>query len=428
MRALHDLLLSCQGMGTHDNRLDLCKGLVICLIEEAFMEQCTPTVNTGLRGVTVASTRISDVIGDQGKLIYRGYLINDLAGNTGFEEIIHLLLFEKLPDSAELTALKKRLADERHIPDELTAALKTRPLKALPMDILQAAASMLANHDNDVTNKTREAILRMGIRLIAKLPTVVAAWERIRKGLPPVAPDPKLDHSANFLYMLSGRKPDPEVVGFFDTAMVLHAEHSFNASTFAARQVASTRAHIYAAISAAIGSLSGELHGGANERVMLMLLDIGHPDRVEAYVKKILDEGGLIMGLGHAVYRTDDPRAHILAPMSKRMGEMAGNTGWYEISKILEKKGKEAFKLRKGTDIYVNVDFYSASLYYSMGIPVDLFTPLFVISRISGWVAHILEEQFAEAAPKAALYRPESEYVGNYCGPDSCEFIPIDKR
>ncbi|MBU1180899.1 MAG: citrate (Si)-synthase, partial [Proteobacteria bacterium] len=179
---------------------------------------------------------------------------------------------------------------------------------------------------------------------------------------------------------------------------------------------------------AAIGSLSGELHGGANMRVMLMLLDIGSVDRVETYVNRILDEGKLIMGLGHAVYKTDDPRAHILAPMSRRMGEMAGDTRWYDISKVLEKKGKEVFKRRKGTDIYLNVDFYSASLYYSMGIPVDLYTPLFAISRISGWVAHVLEEQFAEAAPKATLYRPESDYVGDYCGPDSCEFVPIDQR
>ncbi|MBU1712253.1 MAG: citrate (Si)-synthase, partial [Proteobacteria bacterium] len=389
------------------------------------MEQCVPTINTGLRGVTVASTKISDVIGDQGKLIYRGYLIKDLAEKTSFEEIIHLLLFEKLPNPEELVAIKKQLAAERDLPNEVIAALKTRPVKAQPMDVLQTSASMLAHHDNDVTDRTREAALRMGIRLIAKLATVVAAWERIRRGMAPVAPDPALDHAANFLYMMFGRKPDPEMVRFFDAALVLHAEHSFNASTFTARQVASTRAHMYAAVAAAIGSLSGELHGGANVRVMLMLLDIGSVDRVEMYVNRILDEGKLIMGLGHAVYKTDDPRAHILAPMSKRMGEMAGDTRWYEISKVLEKKGKEAFKLRKGTDIYVNVDFFSASLYYSMGIPVDLYSPIFAISRISGWVAHVLEEQFADAAPKATLYRPESDYVGEYCGPDSCEFVPI---
>jgi citrate synthase len=210
--------------------------------------------------------------------------------------------------------------------------------------------------------------------------------------------------------------------------LVLHAEHSFNASTFAAREVASTRAHIYAAASSAVGALSGELHGGANVRVMQMLLDIESIDRVEAYVNQILDEGKLIMGLGHAVYKTDDPRAHIIAPMSKRMGEIIGDTRWYEISKELEIQGKKAFKERKGTDIYVNVDFYSASLFYAMGIPMDLFSPLFAISRVSGWAAHVLEEKFAGAAPKPTLYRPESKYIGEYCGPDECSFVPIEDR
>jgi citrate synthase len=210
--------------------------------------------------------------------------------------------------------------------------------------------------------------------------------------------------------------------------LVLHAEHSFNASTFAAREVASTRAHIYAAIAAGIGSLSGDLHGGANVRVMEMLLDIGSADKAEAYVNRILDEGKKIMGLGHAVYKTDDPRAGIIDPMSKRMGEKVGETKWHEISKILEVKGKAAFKERKGTDIFVNVDFYSASLYYSMGFAVDLFSPLFAISRVAGWVAHVLEEQYADAAPKPMLYRPESEYIGDYCGPDTCTFTPMDER
>ncbi|MFZ1986360.1 MAG: citrate/2-methylcitrate synthase, partial [Desulfatitalea sp.] len=310
----------------------------------------------------------------------------------------------------------------------LIEALKTRPKESLPMDILQAVVAMLANHDSAISDASHDATVRKAIGLIAKLPTIMAAWERIRNDKAPVAPDPKLDHAANFLYMLFGKQPQAELVHFFDVCLVLHAEHSFNASTFAAREVASTRAHIYAAVSAAIGSLSGELHGGANVRVMQMLLDIGSPDRVEAYVKQILEQGKLIMGLGHAVYKTDDPRAHILAPMSKRAGELAGDTRWYAISKILEEKGKQAFKERKGTDIFVNVDFYSASLYYSMGIPVDLFTPLFAISRVAGWTAHVLEEQFAGAAPKPMLYRPESKYVGEYCGPDECRFVPIDER
>ncbi len=392
------------------------------------MEECIDTKNTGLRGVTIASTKVSDVIGAEGKLIYRGYMVADLADKSSFEEIVHLLLYEKLPNSQELADLKADLVARRSIPAELVAALKTRPPKALPMDILQASAAMLAHHDQDVADQSREATLRMGLRLIAKLPTVLAAWERIRKGKEPIDPDPELDHAANFLYMLFGRRPEPEVARFFDAALVLHAEHSFNASTFAAREVASTRAHIYAAIAAGIGSLSGDLHGGANVRVMQMLLAIGEPDQAEAYVNQILDEGKKIMGLGHAVYQTDDPRAHILAPMSKRMGEMVGDTKWYEISKILEVKGKKAFKERKGTDIYVNVDFYSASLYYSMGFPVDLFSPLFAISRVAGWCAHVLEEQFAEAAPKPMLYRPESEYIGDYCGPDTCSFVPLDNR
>lgn len=392
------------------------------------VEDCKPSINTGLRGVTIASTKISDVIGDLGKLIYRGYLVSELAGKTSFEEIVHLLLFEKLPSKEELTAIKQRLASERDIPPEVVEALRTRPAESLPMDILQAAVPMLANHDSDVNGASHESAVRMAIRLIAKFPTIVAAWERIRNGKAPVAPDPELDHAANFLYMLFGERPQAELVQFFDVALVLHAEHSLNASTFAAREVASTRAHIYAAISAAVGSLSGELHGGANVRVMRMLLDIGSPDRVDAYLNRILDEGQKVMGLGHAVYKTDDPRAHILAPMSKRAGELAGDTRWYEISKILEEKGKQAFKERKGTDIYVNVDFYSASLYYSMGIPVDLYTPLFAISRVVGWTAHVLEEQFAGAAPKPVLYRPESKYIGEYCGPDECSFVPIEQR
>ncbi|MCP4747456.1 MAG: citrate (Si)-synthase [Desulfobacteraceae bacterium] len=392
------------------------------------MEECTSTINTGLRGVTVSSTKISDVIGDLGKLIYRGYLVGDLAEKATFEEVIYLLLYEKLPNASELEIFKRALSAEREIPAGLITAMKTFSANALPMDVLQASVAILAQYDSDINSQTHESTLNMGFRLIAKLPTVLAVWENIRNSIDPIAPDPQLDHAANFLYMLFGRQADPEVSRFFDVGLILHAEHSLNASTFAAREVASTRAHIYSAVAAAIGSLSGELHGGANVRVMQMLLEIESPDKVEAYVNKILDQGRKIMGLGHAVYKTDDPRAHILAPMSKRMAELAGDTKWFEISERLEEMGKKAFKQRKNSDIYVNVDFYSASLYFSMGIPVDLYTPLFAISRIAGWVAHVIEEQFAQAAPKPMLYRPESEYVGDYCGPDECTFIPIDQR
>ncbi len=388
-----------------------------------------PVKNTGLRDLVIASTKICDVIGSEGKLIYRGYLIQDLAENATFEEVIHLLLHERLPSKSDLVAFKARLSRERELPEEVLSALRTRPKEALPMDILQSAVPMLAHHDPDVTGElSREATLRMGVKLIAKLPTLLAAWERLRTGKEPVPPSPDLDHGANFLYMMSGVAPDEEVGRFFDTCLVLHAEHSFNASTFAAREVASTQAHIYAAVAAAIGSLSGALHGGANTRVMRMLMEIGEEGRIEEYVNRRFDAGGKIMGLGHAVYDTDDPRALILAPMSRKMGERAGVPEWYRISRTLEKKAKEAFKERKGKDIFANVDFYSASLYYAMGIPIDLFTPVFAVSRVAGWVAHVLEEQFAEAAPKPMLYRPESEYIGDYCGPEECKWSPIEVR
>ncbi len=391
-------------------------------------ESCAPVINTGLRGVTIASTRISDVQGEKGKLIYRGYLVRDLAENATFEEVAHLLLYEHLPGEGELAAFKAKLSQAREIPQSVIDALKTRPKDALPMDILQAGAAMLAHDDPRISEETREASEAMALRLIGGFPTLVAAWQRIRNGQEPVAPSKALDHAANFLYMMSGQAPDPEVARFFDVCLILHAEHSFNASTFAAREIASTRAHMYAAIAGAVGSLSGALHGGANTRVMQTLKEIGSPDKVREYVDKTLEQGGRIMGLGHAVYKVDDPRALILAPMSQKMGERRGETQWYAISRALEKAAKAAFKEKKGIDIFVNVDFYSASLYYAMGIPMDLFTPIFAISRVAGWTAHVLEEQFAEAAPKPMLYRPESDYVGDYCGPEECTLVPIDQR
>lgn len=392
------------------------------------MEACVPPVNTGLRGVTVASTKISHVDGAAGKLIYRGYLVKDLAESASFEEVAHLLLHEHLPNAEELEGFHALLARERALPPAVVRALQALPAAAAPMDVLQAAIPMLAAFDPELGDRTREAALRRAARLIAKFPGVVAAWHRIRRGEPPLEPLPELNQAANFLYLMRGTPPDAEAAGFVDTALVLHAEHSFNASTFSARQVASTRAHMYAAVSAAVGSLSGELHGGANVRVMEMLQRIGRPEGVEAYVEAELEAGRLIFGLGHAVYQTDDPRAFILAPMSKKMGERIGEPQWYEISRRLEAAGKAAFKKRKGIDIYVNVDFYSASLYHALGIPMDLFTPVFAISRVAGWTAHVIEEQYADAAPKPALYRPKSSYIGEYCGPDECRFVPLDQR
>jgi citrate synthase len=392
------------------------------------MDECRPILNTGLRGFKVASSRISDVDGDIGKIIYRGYLIQDLAERASFEEIAYLLLYEKLPDKEELNSFNAQLVAERHLPSEMIAALKTRPKDALPMDILQSGVSMLAHHDSDARELSEEAASRMAIKLIAKFPTIMAAWDRIRNDKEPLDPKPEIGHAANFLYMLSGEAPEDEIAHFMDVALVLHAEHTFNASTFAAREVASTRAHMYAAVAAGVGSLSGELHGGANVRVMEMLKKIGSVENIDAYINEQLDAGKLIFGLGHAVYKVDDPRALILAPMSKTMGERTGQPQWYEMSAILEEKGKAIFKERKGIDIFTNVDFYSASLYYSLGIPLDFFTPVFAISRIAGWTSHVIEEQFGGAAAKPVLYRPESEYVGDYCGPDTCEFVPMDDR
>ncbi len=391
-------------------------------------QECTPTVNTGLRGVIVASTRISDVDGEAGKLIYRGYLVKDLATSATYEEVVHLLLYERLPSAEELSGFKARLAAHRRIPQGVLDALATRPRDARPMDVLQAAISLLASHDPEIAEETPEAYRRMAEKLIARVPGLIAAWQRIRQDAAPVPPAEDLGHAGNFLYMLTGRRPDDEVARFMDVCLVLHAEHSFNASTFSARQVASTRAHMYAACSAAVGSLSGPLHGGANERVMRLLQRIGDPDNVEDYVARELAAGGLIYGLGHAVYKVDDPRALILAPMARRMGQLAGQPRWFEIAERLEKVGKALFREKKGIDIFVNVDFYSAPLYFTMGIPIDMFTPVFAVSRIAGWTAHVIEERFAEAAPKPTLYRPESQYVGDYCGPEECRFVPMDQR
>ncbi|MBU8850238.1 MAG: citrate (Si)-synthase [Desulfobacterales bacterium] len=393
------------------------------------MEECIlPVKDTGLRGVDVASSKICDVQGKEGKLIYRGFLIEDLAQNASFEEVCFLLLYERLPKKQELEDFSQSLKLKRKVPENIFSFLKTLPFDMNPMDVLQATTPLLLQNDPGVGKPEIENVLFSAENIIAGIATITAAWDRIRNKRKVILPDNDLNHAANFLYMLNGEKPDDEMIRFFDTSLVLHAEHSFNASTFTARQVASTRAHIYAAISAAIGSLSGALHGGANVRVMEMLKEIGSVEKIDAYINDILNSGGLIMGLGHAVYQTDDPRAIILAPMSKRMGQIANQPLWYELSWELEKKGKAAFKAKKQREIFSNVDFYSASLFYAMGIATDLFSPIFAVSRVSGWAAHVIEEQFAMTAPKPTLYRPGAEYVGNYCGPDECVYTDMDDR
>lgn len=384
------------------------------------------TKNIGLRGIPVADTRISNIDGENGRLIYRGYDIVELSEKSNFEEVAYLLLHDDLPNKEQFAEFKVRMSDARSIPKQMQINMGNWRKDADPMDMLQAFTAALAGYyDEEFSSK--EASYDRAMNLLGKVPTIVASWQRIRNGMGAVDPDPSLSHAANFLYMMSGERPDPEVERVFDVCLILHADHTFNASTFTARQVASTRAHMYSAASAAIGSLSGELHGGANYEVMRMLLDIGSEDNVEGWIRSRMDAKERIMGMGHAVYRTYDPRARVLKEMSRRLAAKTGEP-WFRITERVEEATRREMKERKGADIYPNVDLYSASLYYMLKIPMDLNTPIFAISRVAGWAAHVIEEKFAEAAPKPALYRPRAVYVGKDCGPEGCEYRPIDLR
>ena len=384
------------------------------------------TKNIGLRGIEVADTKISNIDGEKGKLIYRGFDILDLTKNSTFEETSYLLLYDKLPTKQELNEFNAKLVEARYIPKQMQKNMANWRGDADPMDMLQAFVSALAGYyDEEFSNK--DASIEKAINLISKVPTIIASWQRIRNGLEIIDPDSSLSHAANFLYMMSGEKPDTEVEKIFDVCLILHADHTFNASTFTARQVASTRAHMYSAASAAIGALSGELHGGANTEVMKMLLEIGEVDKVELWIKEKLVQGEKIMGMGHAVYKTYDPRAQVLKELSRKLAAKS-NGQWFDVTEKIETSTISEMKLQKGKDIYPNVDLYSASIYYMLKIPVDLNTPIFAISRVAGWAAHIIEEKFAEAAPKTALYRPKAVYVGKYCGPQGCEYKTLDLR
>ena len=384
------------------------------------------TKNIGLRGIEVADTRISNIDGEKGKLIYRGFDILDLTENSTFEETAYLLLYDKLPTKLQLDEFNGKLVEARYIPKQMQKNMGNWRKDADPMDMLQAFVSALAGYyDEEFSNK--DASYDKAINLIAKVPTIVASWQRIRNGLDPVEPDSSLSHAANFLYMMFGEKPDSEVEKIFDVCLILHADHTFNASTFTARQVASTRAHMYSAASAAIGALSGELHGGANTEVMKMLLEIADINKVEGWIKEKMTEGDRIMGMGHAVYKTYDPRAQVLKELSRKLAEKTKDP-WFDITEKVETTTISEMKSQKNRDIYPNVDLYSASLYYMLKIPMDLNTPIFAISRVVGWAAHIIEEKFAEAAPKPALYRPKATYVGKYCGPQGCEYETLDLR
>jgi len=373
----------------------------------------TGTSAAGLRGVAAASSSIADVNGEKGELIYQGYNIHDLAKQSNFEEVIFLLWNKRLPTAAELAELEQSLRAAYAVPAELIDLMKQFPREADPMDVLRTAISALEFYDPNARDTTRETSLKTAIRLTAQFPTIVAASDRLRRGLDPVAPSSSLNIAANFLYMLRGEEPSADDARVFDVCLILHADHELNASTFTARVVAGTLADMYACVTAAVGALSGPLHGGANTAVMKTLLDIGSLENAEAYVKKALAEKRKMMGFGHAVYKTEDPRATHLRQFSKEMGEANGDPKWYEISRKVE----EVMMREKG--LFPNVDFYSASAYYSMGIPLDLYTPIFAVSRISGWTGHILE-QYADNK----LIRPRAEYTG---GRD-LKYVPIAER
>ena len=384
------------------------------------------TKNTGLRGVEVADTKISNIDGEKGKLIYRGFDISTLTKNSTFEETAYLLLYGILPTKLQLDEFNSKLIEARSIPKQMQKNMGNWRKDADPMGMLQAFVAALAGYYAEEFSNDAESIDR-AIDLIAKVPTIVASWQRIRKGLEVVDPDLTLSHAANFLYMMTGEKPDLEVEKIFDVCLILHADHTFNASTFTARQVASTRANMYSAASAAIGALSGELHGGANAEVMKMLLEIKEIQKVDSWIKEKMNKGGRIMGMGHAVYKTYDPRAIILKELSRKLAENTKEP-WFAITEKIENVTITEMKTQKDRDIYPNVDLYSASLYYMLKIPLDLNTPIFAISRVVGWASHIIEEKFAEAAPKPALYRPKAVYVGTYCGPEGCDYTKLDLR
>lgn len=369
--------------------------------------------SAGLRGVVAASSSIGDVDGENGILIYQGYNIHDLAQHSTFEEVVFLLWHGRLPKRAELDALKRSFAECYELPREIIELMRQFPRDAEPMDVLRTAVSALDFYDKAAHDTSREASLKTATRLTAQIPTIVAASHRLRNGQEPIKPQPELNIATNFLYMLKGEMPSEEDARLFDVALVLHADHELNASTFTARVVAGTLADIYGAVTAAIAALSGPLHGGANTNVMKMLLEIGEVERAEDYIKNALTQKKKVMGIGHAVYRTQDPRATHLRQFSKEIGERSGNTKWYEISRKVE----EVMLREKG--LYPNVDFYSASAYYMMGIPLELYTPIFAISRISGWTGHILE-QYANNK----LIRPRAEYIG----PRGLPYVPINER
>ena len=371
-------------------------------------------LHRGLRDVYIDRTRSSFIDGKIGKLLYRGYNIDDIAENATFEETIYLLLYSKLPTRSELSDFDAELKANRTLPDEVVQVIRLTQ-NAHPMDVLRTAISALAAYDPDVADMSPEANVRKGIRLTAMAPTIVAAHARIREGKDPVEPDPGLNHAGNFLYMLFGERPDQIDADLIDKDFVLHAEHGVNASSFGARVAASTQADLHCAVTTGIAVLKGPSHGGAAEEVMKMALDIGNEENAEPYVRDLLSRGGRVMGFGHRVYRAVDPRSVHLQDDAKELGERKGQPKWFSIlQEVIEVMQPYA---RRG--ICQNVDFFSGTIYYLMGIPDDLFISIFAMGRIPGWTVQVMEQ-----LENNILLRPRLEYVG----PMDLEYVKIDDR
>ncbi|MFZ4587473.1 MAG: citrate synthase [Terrimicrobiaceae bacterium] len=373
-----------------------------------------PLTAKGLEGIVANSTNLSDVLGQEGVLIYAGYNINEIAGRAGFEEVVHLLWHGELPNRAQLDALCAELRAARELPVPVVEFLRKAPVAAAPMDVIRTAVSMLGLYDETLKDESPEANRRRAVSITAKIGVITAYFHRARRGLdlPPVRPD--LGEAAHFLYLMSGEEPTPEAVKTLDVAYVLHADHGMNASTFSARVTIATLSDMYSAITSAIGTLKGPLHGGANEGVIHMLQAIGSEENVDAWIDEQLAQKKKIMGIGHRVYKTLDPRAPHLREMAVVLSERLGEPKWIRMSERIAAIMQE----RKGLN--ANVDFYSATVYYSLGIPIDLFTPVFAIARTAGWTGHVME-QLADNR----LYRPLSEYTGPAIGK---KFVPVEKR
>jgi citrate synthase len=378
------------------------------------MSTTTTTTGAGLEGVVAGESEICYIDGYEGVLSYRGYNIHTLAENATFEETIYLLWVGKLPTAAELDTLKQELAANYGLPAEIIAFLAGVPKGASPMDVLRTAVSMLSLYDPLARDMSPEANRKKAAKLMAQTSSIVTTFDRLRNGHPIIPADPKLSFAGNFLYTLSGKVPDDVMTHTFDVALTLHADHELNASTFAARVTAATLSDIYSCVTSAIGALKGPLHGGANEDVIRMLLQVGDADKAVERVHEMLANKAKIPGFGHRVYRTEDPRATHLRKFSESLGKATGHENLYLMSKRVEETIKTEKKLN------ANVDFYSASTYYSLGIPTDIFTPVFAVSRMSGWTAHILEQYHNNR-----LIRPRAEYKGN---PDGMQWIPLAAR